>query len=476
MTWIAAHGDGIVLVRRHGGAAVLDEPARMRFRQPVGEDRLAALALTEVVEPTPGELDRWCGWYAGPGRRVLFTQVPERSFGEPMVLVGEGDAVVRAYPVGAGRFLREDGVAVALDEAGLRVGAAESRAGLARFARLTGPVLSRDRAFREREVEFAVGGDTLSATLVTPAGPGPHPAAVAVHGAAGGQRDFCRLLVEPVLDAGVAVLLYDKRGHGRSTGSPAVTVFDQARAAAAGLDRLAGEPDVDAGRLGLVGFSNGMWAVPMVAAGRADVTFVAGIGAPGVSMAESEVHRRTKVLREAGVGAATVEAAARAWRCVFALAGAGPDASVEAELSAALDQLRAAADLDRYEIPDYARENPMLSAVPPADVRRWLPERPDPELGHDPVADYAQVHCPVLLQWGALDTSVPVDVSARRISAAQPGAALRVYPGVEHMLNVAVTGVRGISAEEAMYGFHGFRFAAGVREDLRNWLAALRTR
>jgi hypothetical protein len=60
----------------------------------------------------------------------------------------------------------------------------------------------------------------------------------------------------------------------------------------------------------------------------------------------------------------------------------------------------------------------------------------------------------------------------RRISEALPDpATLRVYDGVEHMLNVALDGVEGISAEEAMYGFHGFRFADRVREDLRDWLA-----
>ena len=79
----------------------------------------------------------------------------------------------------------------------------------------------------------------------------------------------------------------------------------------------------------------------------------------------------------------------------------------------------------------------------------------------------------MLLQWGEQDTSVPVAKSVQRISAALPdsrSATLRVYPHTEHMLNVVQT---GISAEEAMYGFHGFRFAPNVRDDLRNWLQAV---
>ena len=477
MTSIAVDSGQVVVIRRDAdGEALLDEPALLRFRQEVDTERLAALSLTDVVELAPGRLDRWCGWYAGSGRRVLLTQFPEWYFGEPMVLVGEGETLARAYPVGPDRLLGVDGLVrsmVETDEGAPAVLLGEGESAV---------LLGRDERYREREVEFRVADDTFSATLITPAAGGPHPAVVVVHGAAGGQRDFGRLFVEPVLAAGVAVLLYDKRGHGRSTGTPEVTIFEQARAAAAGLDRIAAEPDIDADRLGLLGFSNGMWAVPMVAAQRADVAFVIGIGSPGVSMAESEVHRRAKVLREADLEADTVEAAARAWRCIFAIAGTGraDDASISV-LSAALARLRTAEDLKRYEIPGYAQQNPMLSAVPPLapveELVQMLSGDGDPELGHDPTLDYARVRCPVLLQWGAQDTSVPVDVSAQRIAAALPEPAtarLLVYPDVEHMLNVVVPQVRGISAEEAMYGFHGFRFGPRTRDDLREWLDALR--
>ena len=136
---------------------------------------------------------------------------------------------------------------------------------------------------------------------------GPHPAAVIVHGAAGGQRDFCRLLIAPLLDAGVAALIYDKAGHGRS-GGESPSIFDQAIAAQAGHNLLGTMPGIDVRRRGLLGLSNGMWAVPMAAACCPDVAFIAGIGAPGVSMGDSEVHRRTKLLRDAGVSAGTVAA------------------------------------------------------------------------------------------------------------------------------------------------------------------------
>lgn len=100
---------------------------------------------------------------------------------------------------------------------------------------------------------------------------------------------------------------------------------------------------------------------------------------------------------------------------------------------------------------------------------------PNPELSYDPAGDYAQLSAPMLLQWGEQDTSVPVPASVQRIAAALPdssSATFRVYPNTEHLLNVVQANIQGLSAEEAMYGFHGFRFAPGVRDDLRNWLRA----
>jgi pimeloyl-ACP methyl ester carboxylesterase len=217
----------------------------------------------------------------------------------------------------------------------------------------------------------------------------------------------------------------------------------------------------------------------MVAARRTDVAFMAGVGSPGVSIADAEVHRRTKVLREAGVGAETVAAAGEAWRCIFAIAGAGATTEeLTHQLDQALRELAVAPDLTAYQIPGYVRENPMLSAVPPmldvAELIAMVSTEPAPQLLYDPATDYARIRCPVLLQYGPLDTSVPVDASVRSIEQAARQTDLpvtiRVYPGLEHMLNVVPDDVTGLAPEAVMYGFHRFRFGRGVWHDLTDWL------
>ena len=146
-----------------------------------------------------------------------------------------------------------------------------------------------------------------------------------------------------------------------------------------------------------------------------------------------------------------------------------------ARLGHALDTLSSAEDLDRYEIPDYVRENPMLSPIPPlipvADLIGLVGSERDAQLAHDPAEDYARIVCPILLQYGANDTSVPVEASRDAVLAAAPHADVRVYAGLEHLLNVLPTGVTGLSPEGLMYQYHEFRFGQGVWAEL-NRLAA----
>jgi pimeloyl-ACP methyl ester carboxylesterase len=434
--------------------------------------------LTRVLPPDPAEFAAWCGWYDGGGRTLLLTQFPEAYFGDPMCLAAEGDTVMRAYPAGRGQLIRADGTVIEL------AGEPDRRRLRLRHEHAEPAVLTRSDRYAEREVSFAAGGVTLSGTLIMPAGPGtraPQQAAVVVHGAAGGQRDICRLLAAPLLEAGVAALIYDKRGHGRSGGQPGPTIFDQADAVCGALGLLARTPGIDPARIGLLGFSNGMWAAPMAAARHpAGVAFIAGIGSPGVTMAESEVHRRTRVLRDAGIAEPARQAVAAAWRCIFRIAAAGRATSaLTAQLAATLAELSAVPGLDRYQPPDYVRNNPMLSPVPPSgpvdDLVEMLAGEPDPELGYDPVTDYRRLRCPVFLQYGSMDISVPADISARRIGEAlraadAPEPEIRIYPGLEHLLTVIPDEVTGITPEEAAYLFHRFRYGPGVRADLTRWL------
>lgn len=256
-------------------------------------------AAGDGLEGERGRFAELSGWYRVGTRTILLTHVPEDFFGEPMVLVRDGDRVFRAYLRDGDQLAIDDGSTLQLGD------------------------LQRSSAYAERRVTLQSQGLNLAGTVITPSAGTRHPGVVLVHGAAGGQRDFCRLIAQEFLQAGFATLMYDKRGHGDSEGSADPTIFDQVEAASAAVDFLKAQADMDSDRVGLAGYSNGMWAVPMVAARRSDIAFVAGIGSPGVTMAQSEVHRRVKVLRDAGFHAAALDHVATAWRAIFTIASTG---------------------------------------------------------------------------------------------------------------------------------------------------------
>jgi dienelactone hydrolase len=150
---------------------------------------------------------------------------------------------------------------------------------------------------REVAVRFTCTGVTLAATLTLPPGRGPHPAAVWVHGAGEATRLTYQgaPLVRALVDAGIAVLSYDKRGVGESEGTccPGDTGhFNLLAADAAGaLHVLAARPDIDPGRLGFIGASQAGWVVPL-AVDRAGipVRFSALADAPVVSHGQERLY------------------------------------------------------------------------------------------------------------------------------------------------------------------------------------------
>lgn len=163
------------------------------------------------------------------------------------------------------------------------------------------PAYSDPSAFRSREV--TVGGDEwkLGGTLLIPAGKGPFPAVVLVHGPGPNDRDesiygnkLFADLAEGLATRGIAVLRYDKRtkvyAERMSEMNYTVqqeTVEDAARAA----ELLRRQPEVNAARVFILGHSLGGYLLPRIAAqsGRlAGLIFLAANARPVEIMALEE--------------------------------------------------------------------------------------------------------------------------------------------------------------------------------------------
>ena len=102
-----------------------------------------------------------------------------------------------------------------------------------------------------------VPGATLAAWWYQPSGPGPHPAVVMAHGFGAVKEMFLDRFAECFAAAGLAVLVFDHRGFGASTGTPRQEADPvlQARDYRHAITWLCARPEVDAERIGIWGSS-----------------------------------------------------------------------------------------------------------------------------------------------------------------------------------------------------------------------------
>ncbi len=138
----------------------------------------------------------------------------------------------------------------------------------------------------ERDVFFVNpdAGVTLAGTLVLPEGKGPFPAAIYACGGGPGARDhFMFLFAETLARRGIAILIFDKRGVGKSTGDfNSSHTPDFKQDAIAGFRFLKSQPEINPDKVGMIGHSEGGMIAEMGAAENPDMAFIVLMAAPGV--------------------------------------------------------------------------------------------------------------------------------------------------------------------------------------------------
>ncbi|GAA2330511.1 alpha/beta hydrolase family protein [Streptomyces cuspidosporus] len=146
-------------------------------------------------------------------------------------------------------------------------------------------------------LRFTSGGETLQGVLHLPAGPGPHPVVVVLHGFPGNERNFD--LAQALRRVGYAALVFHYRGSWGMGGtwSWAHVLEDAARVAAEiRTDEVARAHRLDPGRLALVGHSLGGFAALMTAANDPTIGAVASVsgfdfGAVAPTLTDPAVRR-----------------------------------------------------------------------------------------------------------------------------------------------------------------------------------------
>jgi uncharacterized protein len=339
------------------------------------------------------------------------------------------------------------------------------------------PAMSEAPPYKEEEVKIANGGITLAGTLTLPQAPAPHPVIVLITGSGAQNRDedvfgfkVFRLLADRLTRAGFAVLRCDDRGVGGSSGSTSEsTTADFAEDVLAEVKYLKGRADIDKGRIGLLGHSEGGIVAPMAATRSSDIAFIVLMSGPGLTGEKIMLAQAEAAGRAEGRTPEQIKSNTRVQQVLFEAARQNrgwEDATlaVRAEVRASIAQLP---EEQRKAIPDVERVVAMQADSQVAFARSpWFRYF----LDYDPAPTLARVTCPALALFGERDLQVPVEANRAAVEdiakkAAAKQFSIKVIPGANHLYQAATTGA--ISE----YGRLKKEFAPGFLDTLLTWLA-----
>ncbi|MBB5938778.1 alpha/beta hydrolase family protein [Streptomyces zagrosensis] len=284
-----------------------------------------------------------------------------------------------------------------------------------------------------REVTFANGAMTLAGSVMYPrTSEARVPGVVLIGGSGAADRHNDGYLLpvrQRLVDAGLAVLAYDKRGVGSSTGDwRKATLGDLAKDAAAALEFLCRQPDVHADAVGLFGHSEGGWVALRAGAGRDDLAWVITSGCPGVSPAEQERYELASLLHTTHPNPPPQQALDERLALYDSLVRAGRRGADFAEVTRLIE----------------SAGNPSWVAGLWGRMDECLWELLKRKQDHDPIRDALRLRCRHLAVFGAADPVVPVTKSIRTFTAAvgsvdrHPLATLtvEVFPEADHRVQV----------------------------------------
>ena len=292
--------------------------------------------------------------------------------------------------------------------------------------------------YRIEEVTFRneKEGFELTGTLTIPEGDGPFPAMVLVSGSGQQNRDEELMNHRPfwvIADYcarhGIAVLRYDDRGMGGSTGEVEnATSLDFSYDAEAAFDFLRKQKHIDASRVGILGHSEGGVINFMVAARRPEVAFLVSLAGPAVSGIEVLKEQQKAILRASGMTEEAVQFSSNANAQLFDVV----------ERSSSREE---ADSLMRQLVKGWGYNEELTEQTVGQMVSPWMYYF----LKYDPTEAIVKTHCPALLLNGSKDLQVLASQNLpayEKIIAdyGKTNLTLREMPDLNHLFQHCETG------------------------------------
>ena len=304
-------------------------------------------------------------------------------------------------------------------------------------------------------------GVNLAGTLTWPRGPGPFKTVVLITGSGPQNRNEELLnhrpflvLTDALARANIAVLRYDDRGVGESTGDfEAATTFDFVADARGAVRYLRSQTEFEVGQIGLVGHSEGGLIAPLAAEGTPDVGFLVLLAGPGVDGRTVLVSQSRAIGAANGANAAELDAREALEQELYDCFGDPTDALSTLD-TCLREQLQNAGVAGEELASTLARlETPWM--------RQFVV--------YDPAPVLRRTQLPVLALNGSLDLQVLASLNVPALEQAfreggNANTAVEELPGLNHLFQHASTG----SPEE--YGTIHETMAQEVLTKIGDWI------
>lgn len=393
----------------------------------------------------------------GRGTYALYSSPDQLANGLPVSdLARDGQAVSLATARGVAKFagtLSEDGTTLA----GTWTAPNQPDA-MMTFTRATEEQIAARRnpsrpqtpkepfPYRAEEVAFdnpAFPDVHLVGTLTLPEGEGPFPAAIMITGSGPQDRDEAMLdhkpfavIADHLTRHGIAVLRFDDRGVGKSTGTyGTATSADLATDANAAFAYLAGRSEIRSDAIGMIGHSEGGMIGPIAMASNDKVAFLVSLAGPGTGLEQLMLSQRRLLTTQMGLSQEEIDKQEPIMAALFkAIREAStPEAGYEAAMAVMTPEAKVA-----------------LGMAPEMDGALVVRQVSGPWyqyfLKYDPAPNWTRVKAPLLALNGSLDLQVPAEANLAAIRAAttnNPDVTIVELPGLNHLFQHATTGSVG---------------------------------
>lgn len=331
--------------------------------------------------------------------------------------------------------------------------------------------------YKQEEIVFYNDTLRLAGTLTIPPKEGRHPAVVLITGSGPQNRDEelfgfkpFKMIADHFTRKGIAVLRYDDRGVGGSSGNTMQsTTSEFANDVVAAVKYLQSRPDINSKQIGLCGHSEGGLVAPIAATRWKDVAFVILMSSPGVDGFQILLAQSELIMRADSTSEADIKRALEINRKIYTAVREGKDVGVFRdeilkEARSGLDRMKpeqrkAIANADEYL---KTRVDGQIMQVQTPWFKYFV--------NYDPAPALAQVQCPLLALFGELDLQVPAEFNKQAMELAfkkgkSKDYVFKVFPNANHLYLTARTG------SPSEYMSLKKEFVPGFLETMSDWIA-----